>query len=382
MKGLLNYLAPFAPDQSGAASVLFELGGITVICDAGGCTGNICGFDEPRWFEKKSAVFSAGLRDMDAIMGRDDRLVEKLADAAGKLNAAFIALIGTPVPAVIATDYQALARLAEKKCGLPVITAECTGTRLYDAGEEEMYETLFRRFAERETERDASAVGVIGMTPLDISCTHGDIDLKRKLKEEGWQRVYCYGMGGGLDEVRKAGSAAKNLVVSPAGVRAAEYLKRTFGTPWEMCYPFLTDEFRARLHSLAGKRVLIVHQQAAANEIRREILSASAEEKNMPVCSPPALSDRNALDAGPPDGESCGAEDAGICAAGFFLQKKLWMRPQDLHFNEEHELADAVREGGYDAVIGDGAFRRVLTGFGGEFIEIPHFAVSGELTSS
>ena len=36
MKGLRKYLTPFAPDQSGAVSVLYELGGILVICDAGG----------------------------------------------------------------------------------------------------------------------------------------------------------------------------------------------------------------------------------------------------------------------------------------------------------------------------------------------------------
>ena len=94
MRGLRKYLTPFAPDQSGAVSVLYELGGIIVICDAGGCTGNVCGFDEPRWFERKSAVFSAGLRDMDAILGRDDRLVAKLADAAGKVEADFAVLIG------------------------------------------------------------------------------------------------------------------------------------------------------------------------------------------------------------------------------------------------------------------------------------------------
>ena len=35
MKGLRKYLTPFAPDQSGAVSVLYELGGILVICDAG-----------------------------------------------------------------------------------------------------------------------------------------------------------------------------------------------------------------------------------------------------------------------------------------------------------------------------------------------------------
>ena len=43
MRGLRKYLTPFAPDQSGAVSVLFELGGIIVICDAGGCAGNVCG---------------------------------------------------------------------------------------------------------------------------------------------------------------------------------------------------------------------------------------------------------------------------------------------------------------------------------------------------
>ena len=78
MKGLRKYLTPFAPDQSGAVSVLYELGGIVVICDAGGCTGNICGFDEPRWHTHRSAIFSAGLRDMDAILGRDDKLVAEL----------------------------------------------------------------------------------------------------------------------------------------------------------------------------------------------------------------------------------------------------------------------------------------------------------------
>lgn len=127
MRGLRKYLTPFAPDQSGAVSVLYELGGIIVICDAGGCTGNVCGFDEPRWFERKSAVFSAGLRDMDAILGRDDRLVAKLVDAADKIDANFAAIVGTPVPAVIGTDYQALKRMCEKRPTfrfLPLIPTE------------------------------------------------------------------------------------------------------------------------------------------------------------------------------------------------------------------------------------------------------------------
>ena len=104
MKGLRKYIAPFAPDQSGATAVFCELGGLVIILDAGGCAGNVCGFDEPRWFTSKSAIFSAGLRDMDAILGRDDKLVEKIGKACKKIDGNFVAVIGTPVPAVIGTD--------------------------------------------------------------------------------------------------------------------------------------------------------------------------------------------------------------------------------------------------------------------------------------
>ena len=58
---------------------------------------------------------------MDAILGRDDRLVAKLVDAAVKVEAGFAAIIGTPVPAVIGTDHQALRRMCEKKTDLPVL---------------------------------------------------------------------------------------------------------------------------------------------------------------------------------------------------------------------------------------------------------------------
>ena len=134
MKGLRKYLTPFAPDQSGAASVLYDLGGILVICDAGGCAGNICGFDEPRWSTQRSAVFSAGLRDMDAILGRDDRLIQKLTDVSRRIDANFAAVIGTPVPAVIGTDFQALCRMAARRLDMPVFCVASNGMELYDRG--------------------------------------------------------------------------------------------------------------------------------------------------------------------------------------------------------------------------------------------------------
>ncbi len=355
MKGLLKYLSPFAPDQSGAVSVFYELGGITVICDAGGCTGNICGFDEPRWFLKKSALFSAGLRDMDAILGRDDRLIEKLKDAAARLDGKFAALIGTPVPAVIATDFRALKRMAEKRCGLPVMTVECTGTRMYDKGEEDAYMELFRTFADKEMRReeDSRIAGVIGATPLDTGHVRAGEIIRNRLKARGYNQVYCYGMGAGLDEVKLAGKAEKNFVVSPAGVRAAKYLEREFGTPWEVTYPMLREEWKAELKGLSGRKILIVHQQAAADEIRRTIRQQEQREA-----------------------EACGKTE--IVCGTWFMQLPELKEPQDIVFEKEDQFAAYVEREQFDVIIGDRMLKRALGKYQGRFIHIPHFAVSGE----
>lgn len=345
MKGLLKYLSPFAPDQSGAVSVLYDLGGITVICDAGGCTGNICGFDEPRWFVRKSAIFSAGLRDMDAILGRDDRLIEKLKDTAQKVDASFAAIIGTPVPAVIATDFKALKRMAEKRCQLPVITVECTGTELYDTGEEETYIELFRKFVDPDVKEKENAIGVIGATPLNLSSVTADETIRHVLKEEGYDHVYCYGMGDGLDTLKKAASVKKNLVVAPSGLKAAKYMEKTFGIPYEAGYPILDKKRKKQICDLNGKKMLVIHQQVMANEIRKEILKY---------------------------------HDVEVTAATWFMQKKEWKQPQDVVLKTEQGFADYVAEQQFDTIIGDAYLSLALREFDGEFIHVPHFAVSGE----
>ena len=203
MKSLLKHLSPFAPDQSGAVSALFDFGGLIVICDAGGCTGNICGFDEPRWFIRRSAVFSAGLRDMDAILGRDDKLVSKLQSAMDGSGLKFSAIIGTPVPAIIATDFNALKRMAEKRTGLPAITVPTTGTRHYDRGASDAWLELFKTFAIEKLSIDSGTVGVLGASPLDFPTLNAGNLLSAALKKDGWKTVKCYGMGAGLDDVKK-----------------------------------------------------------------------------------------------------------------------------------------------------------------------------------
>ena len=343
MGELLKYLTPFAPDQSGAVSVLYELGGIIVICDAGGCTGNVCGFDEPRWFERKSAVFSAGLRDMDAILGRDDRLVAKLVDAAEKVEAGFAAVIGTPVPAVIGTDYQALKRMCEKKTDLPVLAVNTDGMELYDGGERKAYLELFKVFAREKLPVETGRVGILGMTPQDVSDLKAADKLREKFKSQGHQAV-CYGMGDGLDEVKKASSVEKNIVVSPAALECARYLEKTFGTPYEVGYP-LVEELVPDME-YAGKKILIVQQQVMAGSIRAELRKRGGDGK--------------------------------ITVASWFSMEKDLLEEGDVSLKDEEDYMDLVEKGRYDVIFADPCMKRMAKTFSGVFVDAVHFAVSGK----
>ena len=344
MRGLRKYLTPFAPDQSGAVSVLFELGGIVVICDAGGCTGNVCGFDEPRWFEQKSAIFSAGLRDMDAILGRDDRLVAKLADAAEKVDATFAAVIGTPVPAVIATDYLALKRMSEKKINLPILTVNTDGMEHYDKGEEKAFLEPFRTFAVEKYPVDEHRIGILGMTPQDVSDLKAADKMRELFQQKYDQQAVCYGMGDGLEEIKKASSASKNIVVSPAALVAAQYLEKTFGTPYEISYP-LAGELIPEM-DYTGKKILVVHQQVIADSIRRELKARGAEI---------------------------------VQVADWFMMKKELREEGDVFLRDEDDYIEVVENGDFDIIFADECMKRMIPEFGGIFVNTRHFAVSGKL---
>ena len=372
MRGLRKYLTPFAPDQSGAVSVLFELGGIVVICDAGGCTGNVCGFDEPRWFEQKSAIFSAGLRDMDAILGRDDRLVAKLADAARKVDATFAAVIGTPVPAVIATDYLALKRMSEKKINLPILTVDTDGMELYDKGEEKAFLELFKTFAVEKYPIDEQRIGILGMTPQDVSDLDATDKIRDLFQQKYGQKAVCYCMGDGLQEVKKSSSVSRNIVVSPAALATAKYLEKTFGTPYEVTYP-IVEELVPDM-DYRRKKILIVHQQVIGNAMRAEI-----RRRCQKVNGDPAV-DNNAV----------------ITVASWFMMKQELSEEGDISLREEDDYMELIKKEDYDIVFADPMMKRMTedaykmagTGCVADaheterkriFIDATHFAVSGKL---
>lgn len=352
-------LPPFAPDTAGAAAVLYPLGGMTVIVDAGGCAGNICGFDEPRWQEdvEPSAVFSAGLRDMDAIMGRDANLVAKIRKAAARLPVSFVGLVSTPVPAIIATDFRAVCRMVEKETGLPAIAVHTDGTRLYDRGAGAACDALVQKFtAPRPSDAMHTGLGVLGLTPLDFSRAES-ASLRALLSEEEAAGVPIRFFEK-LDDFREAARLKELLVVSPTGLKAARRLQRQWGIPIraELPLAFIHEAFSTVLSRLAAllrdrqpREVLIVHQQILANGLRRAICQRF-----------PAL------------------PAAAVTVGSFFALDRALQREGDLHFRGEQDFHAYLQAHPDAIVIGDALLARAVPEpFGGTLLDLPHFALSG-----
>ncbi|MBP3723682.1 MAG: hypothetical protein J6I62_10595 [Selenomonadaceae bacterium] len=339
MKGLRLYIPPFAPDDSGAVAVLHALNAATVIIDAGGCAGNIAGFDEPR--TTKSAVFSAGLRDMDAILGRDDNLVKKISSALESVSPEFVALIGTPVPAVIGTDYNALCHIIEKKLNIPAVAIDTDGTKLYDDGISKTYLSLFKKFA-KETDNNSDSIGILGASHFDFNINFLCENIKKAFNK--YSQFFVYGIESGIDAFKKVAEVEKNIVVSVSGLSAAKYLKERFNVPFEIYSPVFDDEILKGINTHA-KKILIMHEQLRANALRNIL------RQNNP--------------------------DAKIIVGSWFLSYKGYEESDDLHFDDEDEFTEYMKNENFDCIFADKLFLRAAPFYKGEWVHLHHFAASG-----
>lgn len=358
MRGLYRYLSPFSPDQSGAVSVLYELGGVVVIMDAGGCAGNVCGFDEPRYLNKRSAVYSAGIRDMDAILGRDDLLIRKLA-AVKDQKPNFIALIGTPVPATVATDLPALARIAEKKYGIPSFAVETAGVDFYDRGQEKGYSAvldLVKRLGLKPGPRDVQpGIGIWGAAPLDLPADDSGQALRAAAEADfpEYGPAVTFGLDSGLEAFAAAGGVKMNLAVSPSGVSPARRMEKEFGIPWKYWSPgFESCAFKLQTCPAEDMKILVVHQQVTANAVRDYMA------------------------------RTCPKLGKKIDVGSFFLMDKTIMKEGDRKIGGEDELIRILKEGGYTHLMIDPAAAGVLRAIPDRQIRViplRHMAVGGGL---
>ena len=238
MKQTARIISTYSADAFGVCSALFELGGMVIMHDASGCNSTYTTHDEPRWYDMDSMVYISGLTEMEAIMGDDEKLIGDIVAAAEELHPKFIAIAGTPIPAMTGFDYTAVAELIEERTGIPAFGFATTGMNTYVQGASMAFAEIARRFAKRDVEKTANlSANILGLTPLDFSLNGSDASMVKFLETAGFEVISKWAMGSSLEELMEAGRASVNLVVSATGLEAAKVLEELFGTPYVVGTP-------------------------------------------------------------------------------------------------------------------------------------------------
>lgn len=360
MRQTSRIISTYSADVFGVCSALFELGGMTVMHDASGCNSTYTTHDEPRWYDMDSMVYISGLSEMEAIMGDDEKLIGDVVVAAEELHPNFIALAGTPIPAMTGFDYEAVAALIEQRTGIPAFGFPTTGMNPYVHGVSMALEGLARRVADPDVRKTAEpSVNILGLTPLDFSVNGTDGAIARFLEDGGWKVLSRWAMGSTLEEMAGAGGAHVNLVVSSSGLAAAKVLRQKFGTPYVVGVP-MGDRYQELL-----RQALRTAAQTGEDQFPR---SAVADGEIMVVgecVTSLSLAAAIELETGR------GVRVLSTTALGESL-----LREKDRAVTGEDEIAEALPQA--RVVVADPLFRPICPE-GVRFAALPTEAFSGRL---
>lgn len=362
MEQLWITLPALAPDYSGVCSAMFDLGGICVIHDASGCTGNYTGYDEPRWYGSTSKIFCSGLREIDAVLGRDDKIIDNAIKAGEIINPTMYTVIGSPVPMVIGSDMKGIAHEIEEKTGVPSFGFDTNGLGLYNKGVSMAMCELIRRFTKKTSKKTERGINILGSNPIDLADNGTEKDLKEALEKSGFSVIGQMMMGATIEQIEELAKAEVNLVVTESGMEAAKLLKRKFDIPYVVGMPLgsETEVFDALERTLQDKKdrilrdeskeggILIVGEQVLANSIRRAVLSKNPNAK--------------------------------VTVGSMFGLNRDIAGEGDINIPGEETLVELLYSGKYKTLVGDPLMGDLLSeDCQVKLVEIPHVALSSKL---
>ena len=372
MARLSLWLPPFSPDYSGASAVLFDLKTVTAMHDASGCTGNYTGYDDPRWYGSHSGIFCSGLRQIDAVLGDDEKLITKMEAAARDIQPDLMALVGSPVPMVIGGDLEGIAVELEERTGIPSFGFDMTGTAYYDRGAFRAAKALMDRYTAKQAAKEAAIerrVNILGALPMDFGKGEEIRDFKRFLAENGYETGLCLAMDYSLSDLKEAASAQVNLAVSRFGFLMAQYMEQRFRIPYLCGFPAGESGEKAWLEAL--ERVRETKHSEILNAVEQK---DGTEDMSILIVGEQVMSNslRYAL-----------FRDMGITRVTvgcLYGPEPALALPGDLDLSDEKKIRQAMNRPDYQMIIAD-PFLKVLLPENTEkkFLPFSQYAVSSKL---
>ena len=141
----------------------------------------------------------------------------------------------------------------------------------YVSGAYKAFEALSKRFLKRndkESRAEKSRVNILGATPLDFSINNSIKSTVDLLKENDFDVISTWAMGSTLEDIKDAGNAEVNLVISYSGMGAAKYMYEKFNIPYIVGTPF-GKEFAKKI--VADLKEAIITKENKISYINRKI---------------------------------------------------------------------------------------------------------------
>lgn len=264
MRQASRIISTYTADVMGIPSALYELGGLIVMHDPSGCNSTYATHDEPRWFSKPSNIYISALEQFDAVLGRDEKLINDVVETAEQLQPNFIAICGTIVPSMFGTDFKAIARIVEARTHIPTLGFQTNSMHSYVKGVNMAMESVAKRFC-KNFPREQKTVNLLGVTPLDFSVNGNAEALKEFFEMAGYKVNSLWTMNSTFESICGAAKAKCNIVVSSCGLSVAEFLKNKFNIPYVVACPCGTRFSQEMLCAIENKTA-VKYPKIAASE--------------------------------------------------------------------------------------------------------------------
>lgn len=221
------YTSTYTADVSGVCSVMYELGGMSVLHDPSGCNSTYTTHDEPRWYDSNSLMFISGLDEMGAVFGDDQKLIDDVVDACNKTHPRFITLCGASIPHIIGFDYNGVAKQIENRTGIIVLPVETNGLQSYINGIGKASKAWMERFLHEKEKKNC--INLLGMTPIDFGNPKQIDEIKENINET---INCCFAYHDDFHNLTNIAQASVNLLPTSAGRMSAKYLKNKYAIPY------------------------------------------------------------------------------------------------------------------------------------------------------
>lgn len=181
-----------------------------------------------------AATPSSNVVERHVVFGGEERLREQIQATLEVMDGDLYVVVTGCMVEMIGDDVQSVAGEFKDE-GHPVLavsTPSFQGNSYY--GYELLFSALVKEFVQKKADKNPKKVNVLGLVPGEDVFYKGNLrEVKRLLQLLGLEVNTFIGEGESLDDFKRAGDAALNIVLSDIhGVKTAKEFKRVHGIPY------------------------------------------------------------------------------------------------------------------------------------------------------